>query len=196
MSGQGGTSTLRRVGTDANDTNLMLVRQTDRVAQSLRLICQFLLGFNLVSGLLTVVGLAVAVEESNWVMGIIDITVAVAGVAAAALGLMAVKSTENVTPEFATKFWYATTGYSVLYTLYIGLLMLTNFSFISTYLQEYYHCSPISSMTMASLVVVVVAYVMAYFALKAYIFHCLISELKNVDPRARFAATLGKILDR
>ena len=101
-----------------------------------------------------------------------------------------------MTPENAKRFWLATAGYGAVFTLYTAFFSIAKFSCISEYLQKRYHITPISSMTALSLVVVVVAYILAYFSLKAYIFLSLVREMMSVDPRARFAATLGKILDR
>lgn len=192
----GSTTLIRRVGTDANDTNVILVRQVDRVAASLQLVYGFLLGLNVVVVVCGFLGVVLPEETSSGILWLFDILICGLGIAVGALGVFTMHSASSVHPSESTRLLYSTAAFSGLFTLYIAIRAAVKFTSLAEYLQNQYHFSEISSMTAISLSIVTLAYVMAYISLKTYIFHRLISELKNVDPRARFAATLGKILDR
>lgn len=197
MSMSGGSTTfLRRVGTDANDTNVILVRQVDRVAASLKLLFGFLLAFHVVVVVCALARALVPQESEESILWIFDLIVSGLGIAVSALGVLTMQGASDVQPHDATRLLYSVAGFGALYTLYAIIWGIAQFADLATYLQRQYHFSEISAMTAVSLCIVFVAYIMAYLSLKTYIFHSLISELKNVDPRARFAATLGKILDR
>ena len=193
----GGSATLiRRVGTDANDTNVILVRQVDRVAANLKLLFGFMLAFHLVVVVCALLGVVMPQESGSSILWIFDLIVSGIGVAVASLGVITLQKTSEVQPDDATRLFYSVAGFCGLYILYAMIWVGVKFGDLARYLQMQYHFSEISAMTAVSLCIVFVAYILAYLSLKAYIFHSLISELKNVDPRARFAATLGKILDR
>ena len=142
------------------------------------------------------VGAVVPQESATSLLWIFDLIVSGLGIAVATFGIIIMQGASDVQPNEATRLVYSIAGFGGLYTLYAAIRTGVRFEEIAKYLQVQYHFSDISSMTAVSLCILLVAYIMAYLSLKTYIFHSLISELKNVDPRARFAATLGKILDR
>lgn len=196
MSMSGSATLIRRVGTDANDTNVILVRQVDRVAASLKLLFGFLLAFHFVVVVCALGRALVPQETEQSILWLFDLIISGLGIAVSALGVFTMQGASDVQPHDSTRLLYSVAGFGALYTVYAIIWATVQFAELAAYLQRQYHVSKISSMTAVSLCIVFVAYIMAYFSLKTYILHSLISELKNVDPRARFAATLGKILDR
>lgn len=190
------TSYMRKSATDTTAITDVVKKHVKRSSEGIWLISLFLFVYFLVSCVFAILSFAIDFmnfSTSDMLRWTGEILIDLFGMLTASLGFYSV-STQTL-PD-ARRFFRVLLVLGLVYLFSLLTTAVIHFNSLSNYLEEKYAFSLMNSLTSISLAVVIVAYIVVSFILKAYNFQKSIQQMMDVQPKTERPKVLPTILDR
>lgn len=190
------TSYMRKSATDTTAITDVVKKHVKRSSDGIWLISLFLFLYFLVSCVFAILSFAIdfmSFSTSDMMRWTAEVLISLFGMLSASLGFYSV-STQAL--QDARRFFRVLLVLGLVYLLSLLTTAIVHFSSLAAYLEESYAFSLMNSLTAISLSVVVAAYVVVSFILKAYNFQKSIQQMMDVQPKNERPKALPTILDR
>lgn len=190
------TSYMRKSATDTTAITDVVKKHVKRSSDGIWLISLFLFLYFLVSCVFAILSFAMdfmSFSSSDLMRWAAEVLISLFGMLTASLGFYCV-STQAL--QDARRFFKVLLVLGLVYLLSLIVTAVVQFSSLAVFLEESYAFSLMNSLTAISLSVVVAAYVVVSFILKAYNFQKSIQQMMDVQPKNERPKALPTILDR
>lgn len=190
------TSYMRKSATDTTAITDVVKKHVKRSSDGIWLISLFLFLYFLVSCVFAILSFAIDFMDftsSDMMRWTAEVLISLFGMLSASLGFYSV-STQAL--QDARRFFRMLLVLGPFYLVLLLITAIVHFSSLADYLKDTYEFSQMNSLTAISLSVVVAAYIVVSFILKAYNFQKSIQQMMDVQPKNERPKALPTILDR
>ena len=190
------TSYMRKSATDTTAITDVVKKHVKRSSDGIWLISLFLFLYFLVSCVFAILSFAIDFMDftsSDMMRWTAEVLISLFGMLSASLGFYSV-STQAL--QDARRFFRMLLVLGPFYLVLLLITAIVHFSSLADYLKGTYEFSQMNSLTAISLSVVVAAYIVVSFILKAYNFQKSIQQMMDVQPKNERPKALPTILDR